>query len=151
MKKAIKQLPTFAARTYRGGKVMRKFLGLGDTEDNFYPEDWISSFTEAKNKDYVPAEGLTRVLFDGKEALLSDLVTPEDFGEGRADSGVLIKFIDSAERLGIQVHPTKDYALKYFNSTYGKTECWHILAPREGAAEPPCVYLGFKENVTKES
>lgn len=151
MKKAIRQLPTFAARTYRGGKVMRKFLGLGDTEDNFYPEDWISSFTEAKNKDYVPNEGLTRVLFEGKETLITDVVTPEDFGEGREDSGVLIKFIDSAERLGIQVHPTKDYALRYFNSTYGKTECWHILGGREDSAERPCVYLGFKENVTKES
>lgn len=151
MKKAIKQLPTFAARTYRGGKVMRAFLGLGETEDDFYPEDWISSFTEAKNKNYVPAEGLTRVLFEGKEALLTDCVTAEDFGEGRDDSGVLIKFIDSAERLGIQVHPTKAYAREYFDSSYGKTECWHILAPREDAAEPPCVYLGFKENVTKES
>ncbi len=37
--------------------------------------------------------------------------------------------------------------MKLFNSEYGKTECWHILDTRDEGA---CVYLGFKEGITKE-
>lgn len=149
MKNPIKQLPTFAWRTYRGGGMIKRYLNLTPAEDTFYPEDWISSFVEAKNKNYVKNEGITRVLFNGEESLITDVVTPDDFGEGRTDSGVLIKFLDSAERLGIQVHPTKAYAKELFGSDYGKTECWHILGTRN-MGESACVYLGFKEYVTKE-
>ena len=146
-KKALKQLPSFAARTYRGGKVLREFLGEKEATDNFYPEDWISSFTEAKNKNYVENEGISRVITDGGELLITDVVSETDFGQERKESGVLIKLLDSAERLGIQVHPTKEYARKHFGTEYGKTECWYILKKRD---ENACVYLGFKENVTKE-
>lgn len=149
MKKPIKQLPTFAWRTYRGGAMIKQFLGQKECEDSFYPEDWISSFVEAKNKNYIKNEGITRVLADGEEKLITEVVKPEDFGEGRSDSGVLIKFLDAAERLGIQVHPTKEYAKKVFNSNYGKTECWHILDTRN-MGEPAAIYLGFKEHVTKD-
>jgi mannose-6-phosphate isomerase len=37
-----------------------------------------------------------------------------------------------------------------FNVSYGKTECWHILRTRDGMDEPACVYIGFKEHVTRE-
>lgn len=149
MLKPIKQLPTFAWRTYRGGAMIKDYLGITPAADTFYPEDWISSFVEAKNKNYVENEGITRILYDGEEKLITDVVTDEYFGEGRSDSGVLIKFLDAAERLGIQVHPTKEYAKELFNSSYGKTECWHILGTRN-MGEPAVIYLGFKEYVTKE-
>ncbi len=145
----IKELPTFVNRTYRGGKLLKKYLGMENTEDSFYPEDWISSFTEAKNKEYLKNEGITRVETPLGEKLITEVITESSFGKGRFESGVLIKFLDSAERLGIQVHPDKKYAKEIFNSSYGKTECWHILDTRE-EKEPAAVYLGFKEYVTKE-
>ncbi len=150
MKKALKQLPTYAKRTYRGGKLLRSFLYEENASDDFYPEDWITSFTEAKNREYVKNEGISRVITESGEMLITEAVKNEDFGEGRADSGVLIKLLDAAERLGIQVHPTKAYAKKYFNSDYGKTECWYVLGTREDSDEKACIYLGFKEYVTKE-
>ncbi len=150
MSRPIKELPTFVRRTYRGGKLIRKFLELPDPKDDFCPEDWISSFTEAKNHAPIENEGITKVNINGKELLITEAVSTADFGEGRTDSGVLIKYLDSAERLGIQVHPTKKYAREVFDSDYGKTECWHILEGREINGETPCVYLGFKENITKE-
>lgn len=39
---------------------------------------------------------------------------------------ILIKLIDAAESLSVQVHPNDDYALKNENE-YGKTEGWYIL------------------------
>ena len=146
--KPLKQLETRVNRTYRGGKLLDEFLGKKDAVDSFFPEDWISSFVEAKNKNYVENEGITRVEAHGGEKLITDCVNKAHFGQGRETPGVLIKYLDSAERLGIQVHPTKEYAKKHFGSNFGKTECWHILGVREEMN--PSVYLGFKEYVTKE-
>ena len=145
--KVFKQLPTLARRTYRGGKLLGDFLKLENPIDTNCPEDWISSFVEAKNKEYVPNEGITRVLTNQGERLITEVVVPSDFGEGRKNSGVLIKLLDAGERLGIQVHPTKEYAMEHFGTPYGKTECWYILNTR---SEDACVYLGFREHVTKE-
>ena len=150
MKAPIKELVTRVNRTYRGGKMLDAYLGKPTGEDTFQPEDWISSFVAAKNRVYIENEGLTGAIYGGKECLLKDVVEPSDFGEGRTDAGVLIKFLDAAERLGIQVHPTKKYAREVFDSAYGKTECWHILDCRDVGGEPPCIYIGFKEHVTKE-
>lgn len=131
MKKPLFQKETRVWRTYRGGKMLDEFLGKDTAEDTFYPEDWISSFVEAKNKNYIPGEGITRVILDGEELPITEAVSPDDFGEGRGESGVLIKLLDAAERLGIQVHPTPEFSRKSFGTDYGKTECWHILGARE--------------------
>ncbi len=57
----------------------------------------------------------------------------------------LVKFIDTADDLSIQVHPDDRYARKYENSL-GKSECWVIL----DAADDAGIYLGFKKGVTRE-
>ena len=141
---------TFVNRSYRGGKTMGEFLHLPTAEDGFMPEDWISSFHEAKNPVYVPNEGISRVMTEAGERLITELVEPCDYGRGRTDSGVLIKFLDAAERLGIQVHPTREYAARVLSSPYGKTECWYVLGTREVNGKKAAVYLGFREHVTKE-
>jgi mannose-6-phosphate isomerase len=110
------------------------------------PEDWISSFVEAKNKIYKKGEGISRVIVDGREVPITEAVSSDDFGPGRQESGVLVKYLNSAERLGIQVHPTPEFSRKYFGTDYGKTECWHILATEDDAA----VYVGFKEGISRK-
>lgn len=148
MKKVLFQCETRVRRTYRGGKLIDEFLGKEDLADTETPEDWISSFVEAKNRNYTEGEGLTEVCVDGVRKRLCDVVTAEAFGPGRFESGVLIKLLDAGERLGIQVHPTAEFATTHFGVGYGKTECWHILATRE--KEDCAVYIGFKEGITKE-
>lgn len=51
---------------------------------------------------------------------------------------VLIKLIDSAKPLSVQVHPSDDYALSH-EGQYGKTEMWRIISAAKGAG----IYLGF--------
>ena len=150
MKRILKQLETRVARTYSGGKLLEEFLGAQTPKDSERPEDWISSFVQAKNKEFIKNEGISRVLTDDGERLITDVVTDDDFGVGRNEAGVLIKYLDSCERLGIQAHPTNEFAKKHFGTPYGKTECWHILNTREIDGEPASVYIGFKEFVTKE-
>ncbi len=146
MKKPLFQIENRVRRTYRGGKMLEMFLGKESYSDSFYPEDWVSSFTEAKNKDFIPGEGISRVLSDGIEIPITEAVMANDFGIGRSESGVLVKLLDAGERLGIQVHPTPEFSQKYFGCSYGKTECWHILHTDGDAA----VYIGFKEGITRE-
>ena len=58
---------------------------------------------------------------------------------------MIIKLIDAKNNLSVQVHPSDDYALKY-ESSYGKTEMWYVVAADEGAG----LYVGFKRDVTEE-
>ena len=85
--KPLKQLETRVNRTYRGGKLLDEFLGKKDAVDSFFPEDWISSFVEAKNKNYVENEGITRVEAHGGEKLITDCVNKAHFGQGRETPG----------------------------------------------------------------
>ena len=150
MDKPLKQLETRVWRTYRGGKLLEKFCRKEYPADSDKPEDWISSFVEAKNKVFVPGEGISRVITEEGEKPITEVISSEDFGNGRTQSGVLIKYLDAAERLGIQVHPDKEYSLKHFGTPYGKTECWHILDTRNDCGEPACIYIGFKPHVTRD-
>lgn len=58
---------------------------------------------------------------------------------------ILIKFIDAAESLSIQVHPDDEYAFPH-EGDYGKNEMWYIMSAEKNAY----IYMGFNKNVTKE-
>ena len=101
------------------------------------PEDWLASTTQAFNGTLeVEGEGLGR-LEDGR--LVRDAV---------GALPILVKLLDSDERLVVQAHPTVPCARRLFNSPVGKTECWYFLP---GTAPDACVYLGFKPGMTREA
>ncbi len=58
---------------------------------------------------------------------------------------ILIKLIDAADNLSVQVHPSDEYALKY-EGEYGKTEMWYVVDCEKGAF----LYHGFNREITKE-
>ncbi|MBS6766008.1 MAG: class I mannose-6-phosphate isomerase [Clostridium sp.] len=58
---------------------------------------------------------------------------------------VLIKFIDAAGDLSVQVHPSDEYAIEN-EKQYGKTEMWYVVDCEEGAS----LYYGFSREVSKE-
>lgn len=58
---------------------------------------------------------------------------------------ILIKFIDAANPLSIQIHPDDEYALKN-EGEYGKNEMWYIMDCDEDAY----IYYGTKEDIPKE-
>lgn len=58
---------------------------------------------------------------------------------------LLIKLIDAAGPLSIQVHPDDAYAMSV-EGDYGKNEMWYVLDAEPGAG----VYLGFQKEITKE-
>ncbi len=127
------------SRTYIGGKRLDRMQGVAEPKDSYFPEEWIASTTQARNANGTPNEGLS-VSTDGR--FLADILAehPEYLGDYNP-LPILMKLLDASERLTIQAHPTVPFAKKFFNSPFGKTECWYILEADEDAH----VYLGFKE------
>ena len=56
---------------------------------------------------------------------------------------LLVKFIDAADDLSIQVHPNDELARRRHNKN-GKTECWYIIDAKPGSY----LYAGLKEHIT---
>ena len=125
-------------RMYLGGGRIDEFCGVStDVLDGVpRPEDWLASTTQAFNGAVeISGEGLGR-LEDGR--LVKDVA---------GELPILVKLLDSDERLVVQAHPTVPCAKQLFNSKVGKTECWYFLP---GTAPDACVYLGFKPGVTRQ-
>ncbi len=154
----IKLLGERVWRTYLGGREIDRIHGKKEPMDSHFPEEWMYSVTRALNAGREEmVEGICRV-DDGSGTTLKKLIEAnpkEMLGEAHLEKwgntpGVLIKIIDSMERLTVQVHPDKKMAETLFNSRFGKTECWYILNVRRDSEALPCIYLGFKEGITKE-
>ncbi len=133
-------------RVYKGGYLFHDFLG-DPAEDGFEPEEWICSSVRAINPGHTdPLEGISICAEDGTpfDKLLAE--HPQEYLGDRKDLGVLVKYLDSAIRLPMQVHPTRAFSRENFGSPYGKAESWLILATRPDA----CLYLGFSRQVSPE-
>ncbi len=155
----IKFLPNRVLRLYRGGSGLDRLGGRTDGADTRFPEDWIASCIEGNGRAYhSPGHGLSKVIFDNKEWLFADLLKAyplELLGQKHvarygAVPAVLVKLLDSAEQLPLQVHPTREQAKKLLNSDYGKTEAWIVLATRKVNGEEPYLLAGFNHNLDKE-
>ena len=120
-----------------GGTNLKKY-GKESKED-IISETWELSFHD---------DGLSLVdsgIYKGKT--LKEVVKKDDLGTNVSAFTFfpcLIKLIDSASPLSVQVHPSDEYALKNENS-YGKTEMWYILDHEKDAG----IYVGFKNNETQ--
>lgn len=152
-------------RTYSGGKSLDTWRNSDHPQDSEYPELWVASTVQAVNvgREHLPVEGLSKVILPGlldnagytlKELIESDpvLFLGKLHAERYASSpALLVKVLDSCERLTIQVHPDREFAMREFNSRFGKTEAWYILGGRSINGEAPYVLLGFKSGVTEAS
>jgi mannose-6-phosphate isomerase len=137
--KPARVLPARVYRFYRGGALIDRLRGEPE-RDGDHPEDWIGSVVQARNAGRdEPFAGLSR-LADG--TLLRDAVTADP--EGWGTPNLLVKLLDSVERLPVHAHPGRAFAREHLGSTYGKTEAWVIVATRGDDAE---LWLGLREPV----
>ena len=139
-------------RAYYGGARIDRFVGKPEPKDGRYPEQWLASSVEAFNPDMVKeGEGLSfteagECFRDLLQKNGRELLGARCYERDGKEMSLLVKLLDSAERLVIQCHPTVEFARERMGSPFGKTECWYILD-----AEPSAhVYLGFKEGITRE-
>lgn len=121
-----------------GGQYFRSFKC--DFEGDNLAECWELSLRE--NNSSIIDSGINK----GKTLL--EVIKKEDIGPV-ADYfpffPLLIKLIDAAQDLSVQVHPDDEYALKNEHS-FGKGEMWYIISADEGSG----VYLGLNKDYQKE-
>lgn len=121
-----------------GGEKLRTRLGRRDTPEGIVAESWEISARE---------DGMG-VVSDGpfKGGTLKELVErfPREILGSRVQGSrfpLLIKVLDAAQTLSVQVHPNDETAAQYGGEA--KTETWYILEADPGA----CVYCGIAEGV----
>ena len=79
------------------------------------------------------------------EVYMGELVGDAVYEKYGLEFPVLLKFIDTREKLSIQVHPSHEFAQE-MHSARGKSEMWYIVDAKEGAA----IYLDFKHPLSEE-
>ncbi|PZX17344.1 mannose-6-phosphate isomerase [Breznakibacter xylanolyticus] len=79
------------------------------------------------------------------ETYMGDLVGDSVFERFGEQFPLLIKFIDAADDLSIQVHPDDEMAMDRHQS-YGKTEMWYVMQADAGAK----LISGFARSVTRD-
>lgn len=87
-------------------------------------------------------------VFNGLDLLYLISIHPEFLGSHHKTTGklpILVKLIDAREDLSIQVHPDDNYARRYENGEYGKTEMWYVLA----ASKDSHLVYGLRNKVSK--
>jgi len=149
----VKFEPNRVWRAYLGGAGIDCLRGNVPGEDGRFPEDWIASCVEANNPQYdCPGQGLSKVRTGTGDAVFRELLAahPGWTRPAGSETGILMKILDSAERLPIQVHPSVENAKRYFNAAHGKTECWVVLGTRVVNGEDPYLLLGFNPSLDRE-
>ena len=144
-----------------GGREIDKLRGVSpavDTPDG--SEAWIGSVSRvAFPPPGKPNLGCSEVcLPDGRRMFLFEAIALEAekiLGKKHmtlhgANMGVLIKYLDAKEQYFLQCHPTREWAKKKWNSSFGKAESWYVIGGRDDTREPPYVILGFKEGITRK-
>lgn len=130
---------TPAARTPWGGtKIVGEFKAALGLPAQTVGEAWELSFgPELPSRT---AEG----------ALLHEIVArdPRAYLGAEAERGasaLLVKFLDAADELSVQIHPSVDDPTLAADET-GKPECWYIVAAEPGAG----IHLGLQAGVHAE-
>lgn len=85
--------------------------------------------------------------YDGRPLGALVAGNPSLFGRAaeKGDFPILVKLIDAAKDLSVQVHPADEYARAH-EGGHGKTEMWYIADAKEDAA----IYYGFRRDVSRE-
>ena len=132
-----------ALRSYIWGGTKLKELWGKESDNDTIAECWeLSMYTDSESIVDDPAF---------YEYNLSKLQRnyPEFFGDKVNDYSkfpILVKLLDAAADLSIQVHPDDVYAMAREGGQLGKNEVWYIADAEEGSA----IYYGFNRDVTKE-
>lgn len=145
LKTPFRVVPLFAPGIW-GGQWIRENFALDYEEinlawgfDGVPEESFIVIKTEAQEIE-IPAINL--VLLYPIEMLGAKV-----FGRYGSDFPIRFNFLDTVRggNLSLQVHPTLDYAFNKFGLKYTQNESYYIFHAGENA----CVYLGLKNDVTK--
>ncbi len=128
-----------------GGNCLRPMKGLPFNPSDKIGESWEVSAVPGNESvvknGSLKGRTLTQLVSEFKELLVGKSVYRK-YGD---KFPLLVKFIDAASDLSIQVHPDDEMAMRRHNS-FGKTEMWYVMDARPDGH----LLCGFNENISKE-
>ena len=127
-----------------GGESLAAKCGKRSAKGKRYGESWEISGVAGDLS--VVSSGMFKGndLQEMVEIYMGDLVGETVYDKFGIEFPLLVKHIDTAALLSIQVHPDDRLAAERHNS-YGKTEVWYVTECEQGAS----LYLGLKSGVTR--
>lgn len=135
------------AMFYAGGARIDRFRGL--TTPAVGPEDWVASITqlpgapEGTGISWLPdGTSLRRAVDADPVGWLGEALAARWGGS----TALLVKLLDTDERLPVHCHPSRPFATRHLASPFGKTEAWIVLDDAPGGE----VWLGWSEDVSAE-
>jgi mannose-6-phosphate isomerase len=158
LKGPLRLLPNRIQRFYRGGYQLDTFLGIPDPKDDNWSEEWLGNGTPP-GISATGDDGLARaVLLDGSAVRITEIAEAEPerlYGETHVakygtSPGILLKYLDVGSHIPVHVHPTRPFAKRHLNSSFGKNEAWLVLGARAIEGEPAKVWVGWREPVDRE-
>lgn len=129
MKKYPLKLTYIAKPAIWGGSLLSREWGKISNDDNI-AETWELSVREKEMAKITNGEAEGMTLAEYISAVGADAVS--DTYVSGARFPMLVKLIDAADKLSVQVHPDDIYAKEVENDS-GKTEMWYIVDAEEGA------------------
>ncbi len=139
----IKFIPIAKERIWGGNKL--KTILSKDFTKKKVGESWEISAVESDvsvvENGVLKGKSLQELI----EKYKADFVGKKNYNQYGNQFPLLIKFIDAADDLSIQVHPNDELAKKRHDS-FGKTEMWYVMEAEENAN----LILGFNQNLSKE-
>lgn len=126
------------SRTPWGGtRILSRYKPSLSARTGIVGESWELSVEPDFPSVTFQGEPLANVLAQDPQAMLGREAA-------RGGTGLLVKLLDAADELSVQIHPADDYSgLKGDES--GKPECWYVVERDPGAG----VYLGLARGVTE--
>ncbi len=141
----LKFKPLFRSKLW-GGQKLKTVLGLDFGKLNNCGEAWVLSGVP-KNETVITNGFLAgNELNELVEIYMDDLVGGKVYDKYKNEFPILVKFIDAAEYLSIQVHPDDELAKKRGLGN-GKSEMWYIIDAAPGAE----LISGFNRRVTQKT
>ena len=141
----LKFKPIFRDKIWGGHKI-KTALGIDFGDLPNCGEVWVVSGYEGFVSEVENGVFAGNELNEMVEVFMGDLVGDEVYHEFGDEFPLLIKFIDAADWLSIQVHPDDQLAGKLKIGS-GKTEMWYIVDAEPGAE----LISGFNRELDKES
>ncbi len=142
VKYPLKFSPILKQTIWGGGKIVQ-YLGL-ESDMERVGECWLVSAVEGflSQVSNGPLAGTSLDSLTKKYG--AALLGEKNFKRFGAEFPLLVKYIDAAQKLSVQVHPNDELAGKR-HGCKGKTEMWYVLGADKGSS----LYAGFSRDITK--
>lgn len=125
-----------------GGYKLRNILGKDFPADKKIGESWELADLPNDKTVIINGDFAGKTITDILQKYPEELTGKKNY---KPPFGLLIKFIDAADVLSVQVHPDSE-AVKRLKTGSPKTECWYIIDAEPNA----CIYKGLKAGTTKQ-